>query len=152
MDAISQAMTSKVSGGETDVDAFDGVRGALALWVAVGHFFYFSAWRNNLNNTFAMPFFFVLSGCAAIPSMSVAMERPAGGRPRPAQTEYDDDVGAMVLVQVCACGGIRPPPLGKDNMGWAHTALTHRGDAATFEYQAVPLEAPGKTGARLLAH
>jgi peptidoglycan/LPS O-acetylase OafA/YrhL len=59
-------MTAKVPGHKTDAEAFDGLRGTLAVWVAVGHFCLYSAWRNNLNNTFAMPFFFALSGSAAI--------------------------------------------------------------------------------------
>jgi hypothetical protein len=57
----------------------------------------------------------------------------------------------MVLGQVCSGGGIRPPPLGKDNMGRAYTALTDGGDAATSEYQEISLATPRTSLARLLA-
>jgi hypothetical protein len=55
--------STAATGGEVSFVAFDGLRGMLALWVAIGHFTYFSAWHNNLLNTFAMPLFFLLSGC-----------------------------------------------------------------------------------------
>jgi hypothetical protein len=52
------------SGGEVDTGAYDGLRGVLAVWVMLGHFCRASFWRSNLGNKFAMPLFFMLSGCA----------------------------------------------------------------------------------------
>jgi hypothetical protein len=46
-----------------------GLRGVLALWVAVGHLCYGTPWRLNLGNNAAMPFFFIVSGCAAAPGL-----------------------------------------------------------------------------------
>ena len=41
--------STAATGGEVSFVAFDGLRGMLALWVAIGHFTYFSAWHNNLS-------------------------------------------------------------------------------------------------------
>jgi hypothetical protein len=57
--------TTSTSGWEKGYLSVDGLRGVLALWVAVGHFCSGTEWHTNLANSFAMPFFFIISGCAA---------------------------------------------------------------------------------------
>lgn len=59
--------TSTSAWEESGLVSFHGLRGVLALWVALGHLFSGTPWQINLANQFAMPFFFILSGCAPAP-------------------------------------------------------------------------------------
>jgi hypothetical protein len=56
----AQAFVADAGG---DCGAFDGLRGVLALWVALGHICLGTTLRHNLGNAFAMPAFFIISGC-----------------------------------------------------------------------------------------
>jgi peptidoglycan/LPS O-acetylase OafA/YrhL len=56
----AQALEAAAGG---DFGAFDGLRGVLALWVALGHICLGTTLSNNLGNAFAMPAFFIMSGC-----------------------------------------------------------------------------------------
>lgn len=56
----AQALEADAGG---DSGAFDGLRGVLALWVGLGHICLSTTLRHNLGNAFAMPAFFILSGC-----------------------------------------------------------------------------------------
>jgi peptidoglycan/LPS O-acetylase OafA/YrhL len=63
-DGAGQPPVASTSTDVPNLLAFDGLRGVLALWVALGHFTQASTWRFNLLNTFAMPLFFMISGYA----------------------------------------------------------------------------------------